>query len=145
MRQLEYALLNVTQPRDYNTNLISFIVRHQCHHRHLGQLQLTSWHRMILMLLVCTKNHPTKEIWIQQGMSLLSCQGCLLVFWLLQKRTLLLSKFVPGCYRARTNRNKVADILSQEIKKIKERYPYFELDIEQDAVRKPLLVKYEES
>ena len=39
----------------------------------------------------------------------------------------------------------VADILSQEIKKIKERYPYFELDIEQDAVRKPLLVKHEES
>ena len=28
------------------------------------------------------------------------------------------------CYRARTNRKKVADILSQEIKKIKERYPY---------------------
>jgi len=35
--------------------------------------------------------------------------------------------------------------LSQEIKKIKERYPYFELDIEKDAVRKPLLVKHEES
>ena len=52
---------------------------------------------------------------------------------------------VPGCYRARTNRKKVADILSQEIKKIKECYPYFELDIEQDAVRKPLLVKHEES
>ena len=33
----------------------------------------------------------------------------------------------------------------QEIKKIKERYPYFELDIEQDAVRKPLLIKHEES
>ena len=45
---------------------------------------------------------------------------------------------VPGCYRARTNRKKVAEILSQEIKKIKERYPYFELYIEQDAVRKPL-------
>ena len=39
----------------------------------------------------------------------------------------------------------VADILSQEIKKIKERYPYFELEIEQDAVRKPLMVKHEES
>ena len=39
----------------------------------------------------------------------------------------------------------VTDILSQEIKKIKERYPYFELDIKQDAVRKPLLVKHEES
>ena len=52
---------------------------------------------------------------------------------------------VPGCYRARTNRKKVADILSQEIKKIKERCPYFELDIEQDAVRNPLLVKHEES
>ena len=48
-------------------------------------------------------------------------------------------------FRARTNRKKVAEILSQEIKKIKERYPYFELDIEQDAVRKPLLVKHEES
>ena len=44
-----------------------------------------------------------------------------------------------------TSWKKVADILSQEIKKIKERYPYFELDIEQDAVRKPLLVKHEES
>ena len=52
---------------------------------------------------------------------------------------------VPGCYWARTNRKKVADILRQEIKKIKERYPYFELDIEQDAVRKPLLVKHEET
>ena len=52
---------------------------------------------------------------------------------------------VPGCYRARTSRKKVAEILSQEIKKIKERYPYFELYIEQDAVRKPLLVKHEES
>ena len=52
---------------------------------------------------------------------------------------------VPGCYRARTNRKKVADILSQEIKTINEYYPYFELDIEQDAVRKPLFVKHEES
>ena len=52
---------------------------------------------------------------------------------------------VPGCYRARTNRKKIADILSQEITKIKERYPYFEQDIEQDAVRNPLLVKHEES
>ena len=39
----------------------------------------------------------------------------------------------------------IADILSQEIKKIKEHYLYFELDIEQDAVCKPLLVKHEES
>ena len=51
---------------------------------------------------------------------------------------------VPGCNRARTNQKKVADILSQEIKKIKERYPYFKLDIEEDAVRNPLLVKHEE-
>ena len=29
VRQLKYALLNVTQPRDYNTNLISLVVRHQ--------------------------------------------------------------------------------------------------------------------
>ena len=56
-----------------------------------------------------------------------------------------MSLVIPGCYRARTNRKKVADILSEEIKKIKECYPYFELDIEQDAVRKLLLVKHEES
>ena len=61
------------------------------------------------------------------------------------KRELEVGLVVFGCYRASTNRKKVADILSQEIKKKKERYPYFELDIEQDAVRKPLLVKHEES
>ena len=48
---------------------------------------------------------------------------------------------VPGCYRATTNRKKIADILSTELKKIKEGYPYFELEIEQDAIRKPLLTK----
>jgi len=48
---------------------------------------------------------------------------------------------VPGCYLATTNRKKVADILSTEIKKIKERYPYFELEIEQDGIRKPLQTK----
>jgi len=40
---------------------------------------------------------------------------------------------IPGCYNA--------DILSAEIKKIKECYPHFELEIEQDATRTPLLIK----
>jgi len=48
---------------------------------------------------------------------------------------------VPGCYQATINQKKVADILSSEIKKIKERYLYFELEIEQDAIRKPLLTR----
>ena len=48
---------------------------------------------------------------------------------------------VPGCYRAMTNRKKVADVLNTEINKIKERYPYFELDIVHDAIRKPLVTK----
>jgi len=48
---------------------------------------------------------------------------------------------VPGCYRATTNRKKIADLLSTELKKIKEGYPYVELEIEQDAIRKPLLTK----
>jgi len=34
-----------------------------------------------------------------------------------------------------------ANILSTEIKKIKERYPYFELEIKQDTFHKPLLFK----
>ena len=50
---------------------------------------------------------------------------------------------VPGWYYARTNRRKIADTLSREIKAIKERYPYFELEIEQDMIRKPLLIKQE--
>ena len=61
------------------------------------------------------------------------------------KRKREVGLIVPGFYRARTNRKKVAEILSRGIKKIKERYSYFELHIEQDAVRKPLLVKHEES
>ena len=48
---------------------------------------------------------------------------------------------VPGCYWAMTNRKKGADILSTEINNIKERYPYFELEIVQDAIRKPLVTK----
>lgn len=41
-----------------------------------------------------------------------------------------------------TNLMKVADILSTEIKKIKERYSYFELEIIQDAICKPLPTKH---
>ena len=37
----------------------------------------------------------------------------------------------------------IADILSTEFKKIKERYPHFELEIEQDATRTPLLINKE--
>ena len=61
------------------------------------------------------------------------------------KRKREVGPVVPGCYWARTNQKKVAEIFSQEIEKIKERYPYFKLDIEQDAVLKPLLVNHEES
>jgi len=42
-----------------------------------------------------------------------------------------------------TSWNKIADILSTEIKKIKERYPHFELEIEQDATHVPMLIKQE--
>ena len=38
---------------------------------------------------------------------------------------------------------KIVDILSTEIKNIKERYPHFELKIEQDATRTPVLIKQE--
>ena len=48
---------------------------------------------------------------------------------------------VPGCYQERTNRKKVADTLSTEIRKMKECYPYFELENEQDAICNPLLPK----
>ena len=45
---------------------------------------------------------------------------------------------IPGCYNAKTSRKKIADMLSTEIKHIKERYPHFELEIEQDATRTPV-------
>lgn len=48
---------------------------------------------------------------------------------------------ILGCYNARTSRNKIADILSTEIKNIKERYPHFELEIEQDATGTLVLIK----
>ena len=38
---------------------------------------------------------------------------------------------------------KIANILSTEIKNIKERYPHFELEIEQDATRTPVLINQE--
>ena len=47
---------------------------------------------------------------------------------------------VPGCFQARTKRKKVAEILNTEIKRIKERYPYLELEIEQEIISKPLCV-----
>ena len=40
-------------------------------------------------------------------------------------------------------KNKIADILSREIKNIKVRYSHFELEIEQDATRTPVLIKQE--
>ena len=48
---------------------------------------------------------------------------------------------IPGCYNARTNREKIVGILSTEIKIIKGCYPHFELEIEQDATRTPVLIK----
>ena len=48
---------------------------------------------------------------------------------------------IPGCYQARTCRKKIADILSTEIKKIKDCYPYFEIEIEHDKIHKPVLIK----
>ena len=45
-----------------------------------------------------------------------------------------------GCYWATMNRKKGVDVLSTEIK-IKERYSYFELEIDQDAIRKSMLTK----
>lgn len=50
---------------------------------------------------------------------------------------------IAGCYNTRTSRKKIADILNTEIKNIKERYPHFELEIEQDATRTPVLIKQE--
>ena len=60
-------------------------------------------------------------------------------FWGKRKGEVCL--LVPGCYQAKTNRMTVADVLSTEIKKIKERYSYFRLEIIQDAIRKTLLTK----
>lgn len=37
--------------------------------------------------------------------------------------------------------NQIADILSTEIKNIKERYPHFDLDFEQDAASTLVLIK----
>ena len=42
-----------------------------------------------------------------------------------------------------TEKKKIADILGTEIKNIKERYPHFQLEIEQDATRTPVLIKQE--
>ena len=57
------------------------------------------------------------------------------------KRKREVDLLVPGCYWATTKRKKVADVLSTEIKKIKERYSYFKLEIVQDAIRKLVLTK----
>ena len=48
---------------------------------------------------------------------------------------------ILGCYNARTSRNKIADILTTETKNINERYPHFELEIEQDATGTLVLIK----
>ena len=50
---------------------------------------------------------------------------------------------IPECYNARTSREKIVGILSTEIKNIKKRYPHFELEIERDATRTPVLIKQE--
>ena len=48
---------------------------------------------------------------------------------------------VPGMYRARTKWRKHAKVLSEELQKIAERYPYFEFEIEQNLLSNPVLVK----
>ena len=57
------------------------------------------------------------------------------------KRKRKVGLVIPGCYNAKTSRKKISDILSTEIKKVNERFPHFELEIEQDATRTPLLIK----
>ena len=57
-----------------------------------------------------------------------------------EKNATQVGLLVPGCYRATTNRKKGVDVLSTEIK-IKERYSYFELEIDQGAISKSMLTK----
>lgn len=42
-----------------------------------------------------------------------------------------------------TEKKEIDDILSTEIKNVKERYPHFEMKIEQDATCTPVLIKQE--
>ena len=48
---------------------------------------------------------------------------------------------VPGLYRARTIKRKFDKILVKEIKKITERYRYFDFSLEQDIISKADLKK----
>ena len=48
---------------------------------------------------------------------------------------------VPGLYRARAKKRKFGKILIKEIKKITERYHYFDFSSEQDIIFKPDLKK----
>ena len=57
------------------------------------------------------------------------------------KRKREVGLIVPGMYRARTKRRKHAKVLSEELQKIAERYPYFEFEIKQNLPSKPVLVK----
>ena len=57
------------------------------------------------------------------------------------KRKREVGLIVPAMYRARTKRRKHAKVLSEELQKIAERYPYFEFEIEQNLLSKPVLVK----
>jgi len=50
--------------------------------------------------------------------------------------------FLVAIEPEKKKRKKIADILSTEIKKIKERYPFFETEIKQDTVLKLLLSKH---
>ena len=51
--------------------------------------------------------------------------------------------FNSECYRAHTGRKKMADAMSTETENIKERFLCYELEIELDAMRKPLIIKQE--
>ena len=56
------------------------------------------------------------------------------------KRKREVGLIISGMYRARTKRRKHVQILSEELQKIAERYPYFEFEIQQNLLSKPVLV-----
>ena len=52
------------------------------------------------------------------------------------KRKREVGPIVPGLYRARTKKRRFGKILVKEIKKITERYRYFDFSLEQDIISK---------
>ena len=50
------------------------------------------------------------------------------------KKKRIVGLIVPGCYRARAKK-------PENFRRFRERYPYFELELEPDAVSKPFMIK----